>query len=542
MNEIELIRQKIDIVELIGNYLELKKAGSNYKALCPFHDEKTPSFMVSPEKQIFKCFGCSEGGSVFDFLMKYENLEFPEALRILADKAGVTLIRRRPRPGEKPDQKTRLYKINLLVSQIFHKILTGHPVGKRAREYLKKRQVRSETIELFQLGYAPGKKGWLETFLKSRGFSQKEIDLAGAPQRFFNRLIFPLHDQMGNVVGFTGRSLDEKTLPKYLNTPETPLFHKSRLLYGYPQARQTIKQKKYTIIAEGQMDVILAHQAGTNNTVAPSGTALTPEHLRILSRITSNLILAFDQDEAGQKAASRAMELAQNFELNLKLVRFPRGVKDPGEIIVKDTQAWKQALKDSLYFIEWILENTLAKIKGKPSIAQKKEIFKQILPQLKIIKDPIEQNHWVKILADRLNTSQESVMLALERISSSSPAPSQKAEAPPKPKPPRPEDLAIGILAKYPRLKSKHRQLYKRLAAGYNKEELAQFQLLAEQTYPEFSQTDLAEEILRLENRLEDLSQEKLKADFAAQIARAEEQGDRSQVKKLLGQLQAKLE
>ncbi|PIV25083.1 DNA primase, partial [Candidatus Berkelbacteria bacterium CG03_land_8_20_14_0_80_40_36] len=270
MSDIDLVKQKIDIVDFIGQYLELKKAGSNHKALCPFHDENTSSFMVSAEKQIFKCFGCGEGGNVFNFLMKYENLGFGEALKILAQRAGVTLT---PRSGSRStpepiDHKTKLYKINSLASSAFHKILTSHPSAQNARDYLKKRGVTQNSIDKFFLGYAPLRNDWLEKFLRSRAFSNTEISQAGAPNRFINRLMFPLSDMMGNVVGFTGRALDDKIMPKYLNTAETPIFYKSRLLYGYPEARQSIREKKFAIVVEGQMDVIMAHQAGTANTVA----------------------------------------------------------------------------------------------------------------------------------------------------------------------------------------------------------------------------------------------------------------------------------
>ena len=224
MDEVEEIKRRIDIVDLISSYLTLQKAGSNYKALCPFHQEKTPSMMISPEKQIFKCFGCSEGGDIFSFVMKMENLEFPEALKMLADRAGVKLERRKFTAEDKPDRKSRLFQINNLIARAFHQILMTHPAGQPAREYLQKRGLANQTIKEFMIGYAPSSRA-MHQWLKKKNFTDEEIQNAGSPDRFFRRIIFPIRDVMGNVLGFTGRVLDSKQEPKYLNTPETNIFH-----------------------------------------------------------------------------------------------------------------------------------------------------------------------------------------------------------------------------------------------------------------------------------------------------------------------------
>jgi len=538
MSDIDLVKQKIDIVDFIGQYLELKKAGSNHKALCPFHDENTSSFMVSAEKQIFKCFGCGEGGNVFNFLMKYENLGFGEALKILAQRAGVTLT---PRSGSRStpepiDHKTKLYKINSLASSAFHKILTSHPSAQNARDYLKKRGVTQNSIDKFFLGYAPLRNDWLEKFLRSRAFSNTEISQAGAPNRFINRLMFPLSDMMGNVVGFTGRALDDKIMPKYLNTAETPIFYKSRLLYGYPEARQSIREKKFAIVVEGQMDVIMAHQAGTANTVASSGTALTDNHLKILSRITSNLILALDQDEAGQKASAQIFAMAQKYDFNLKLARYPENCKDPGELIARDPKLWRKTVKNALYYIEWLLEKNLAKY-PEPDIAEKKLIFYEILPSLKVIADPIEQNHFISLVAKKLNTPTESIALALDRVKTEKSA--EIAEVATL-KGPSKSDLALGILSLYPEFDEKY-NLYKKLAGDYNKDKLKEFELLAESKYQGLSQEELTKEIEYLAKFLKKDQQEETKKDFARQIADAETKGDRQAVKELLKKLQQTL-
>ncbi|TSC93482.1 MAG: DNA primase [Candidatus Berkelbacteria bacterium Licking1014_7] len=545
MTDLDLIKQKIDLIDFIGQYLELKKAGANYKALCPFHSEKTPSFMVSAEKQIWRCFGCNIGGDAITFLMKYENLEFYDALKILAQKTGVAL---KTKSGEsslaqKPDGKIKLYKINELASRAFHQILLKHSSAKIARDYLKKRGLTDQTIQNFQLGFAPKNRAWLTKLLIQRGFTDSEIATAGAPQKFFNRIIFPITDILGNTVGFTGRALTNKMMPKYLNTQETAIFYKSKILYGYHEARQAIKEKKVAILVEGQMDVIMSHQAGVKNIIASSGTALTTEHLKILSRIAPNIILAFDADQAGKKASRQVLALSQNFDFNIKLIRYPKGVKDPGELS-KNPENWRKILKNSRYFVEWLLETNLEKIKGDPTIAQKKEIFRQILPELKIIQNPIEKNHWIHFLSIKLQIPEETIALALEKLAAQ---PLRRAQSQIKTpsetttKSASSIDLLTGIFLKIPRLAKKYPALYNKLIQGYNKEGLAQLEFLVEKNYEGFADDDLEKEAESLISRLKIKKQEKIKSDFANQIAAAENQGDRKLVKNLLKKLQKKL-
>lgn len=424
MDEVEEIRRRVDIVDFISTYLTLKKAGANYRAVCPFHQEKTPSFMVSAEKQIFKCFGCNEGGDVFSFVMKMENLEFPEALKLLADRAGVQLKRREFKPEEGKDRKTKLFKINNLASLLFNKILVSHPSGNAALEYLKKRKINLQTIKDFQIGYAPGKIT-LEKFLSQKGFSSAEITAAGDPQRFYKRIMFPIKDPMGNVVAFTGRSTMEDQQPKYLNTSDTIIFHKGRILYNLNQARGAIKQENATIIVEGQMDVIASYQAGVKNVVATSGTALTDEHLKILYRYTPNIIFCFDSDTAGLKTAKKAYEQAIREGFNVKMINLG-GYKDPGEMIAEDPKLWLEAVSKPVSVIDWYFSlafgeenpNSKSQIPKEITSQQKKEIAKEILPVIKIIPDTIEQAHFVNLLAKRLEVSEDIVFEALAKLDS----------------------------------------------------------------------------------------------------------------------------
>jgi len=456
MDEVEEIKRRLDIVDFISTYLTLKKAGSNYKALCPFHQEKTPSFMVSPEKQIWKCFGCGEGGDIFSFVMKMENLEFPEALRMLADRAGVKLENRKSKIeiGQK-DRKTRLYQINNLSAKVFHKILLDHPAGKMALEYLKKRGIANQTIKDFMIGYAPvfanlpagkagataGKPSYLTKFLIQRGFTENEIQEAGAPNRFFRRIMFPIRDAMGNTIAFTGRAIEEgqesayakasADRPKYLNTPDTILFHKGRVLYNLNQARGPIKQENAAIVVEGQMDVVASHQAGVKNVVASSGTALTNEHLQILYRYTPNIIFAFDSDTAGLKTAKKAYEMAIIEGFNVKMVVLNE-FKDPGEMIAANPpaggpQLWHKAVKEPKAVIDWYFELAFNEKLNNRSTEQltsqqKKEIAKEILPIIKIIPDQIEQAHYVNLLAKRLGVNEEVVFAALLRVGQDKPS------------------------------------------------------------------------------------------------------------------------
>ena len=434
MDEIEEIKRRLDIVDFISTYLTLKKAGANYKALCPFHQEKTPSFMVSPEKQIWHCFGCGEGSDIFGFVMKMENLEFPEALRMLAERAGVALKRRQFKPEEGRDRKTRLFQINNLAAKVFHKILLEHPSGRMAREYLKKRGITIQTMKDFQIGYAPafakataGKPSYLIKFLFQRGFRENEIQEAGAPNRFFRRIMFPIRDAMGNTIAFTGRVLDPKQesafakatadRPKYLNTPDTIIFHKGRILYNLNQARGPIKQEKATIVVEGQMDVVASHQVGVKNVVASSGTALTAEHLQILYRYTPNIIFAFDSDTAGLVTAKKAYETAIKEGFNVKMVLLDQ-FKDPGEMIAESPKLWQEAIKNAKPAIDWYFELAFGRKPTADSLTsqEKKEIAKEILPIIKIIPDQIEQAHFINLLAKRLGVREEVVFDALSRV------------------------------------------------------------------------------------------------------------------------------
>jgi|GEM_PF-166001 len=358
--EVQEIKDKIDIADFIGEYLRLSPGGTGiFKASCPFHNEKTPSFIVSPARQSFHCFGCGAGGDVFEFLMKIENLDFPEALKVLAQKAGVTLSHQN---REQLSRKNRLYDLCDLAAKYWHKVLVDSPRAQAVREYLAKRGVSGDSIEQFRLGYAVDDWSNLTDFLLKRGYKKQEIITAGLAikkergggsyDRFRHRLIFPIVDHHGRTVGFGGRALKADEPAKYLNSPQTEIYNKSETLYGLSWAKEAIRQAGECILVEGYMDVIPSHQAGVKNVVSISGTALTEQQLKNLKRYANNLALSLDMDEAGQRAALRSIELALQSELNVRVITLPEG-KDPGECATKNPSAWRQAIDGAESVMEY---------------------------------------------------------------------------------------------------------------------------------------------------------------------------------------------
>lgn len=414
----EEIKGRIAVEDLLAEYIQLKKAGNSYKAVCPFHAEKTPSLMVSPEKGIWHCFGCNEGGDIFGFVMRMEGVEFPEALRLLAKKAGVELRREDPKIQS---QKGRLYELNELAAQFFRKNLEL-PEAKIANDYIAKRQIDQLAQDHFGIGYAQNSWDALLNHLRQAKFSDQEILNAGLIvkrnsgngyyDRFRNRLMFPLKDVNSQVVGFTARVLDPKDEgAKYINSPETPIYHKGKFLYALDSAKVEIKKKGYAILVEGQMDAISSHQADVKNVIATSGTALTPDQLKLLSRYTNNLVLAFDMDKAGQTAAMRGIDLARGEGFNIRVATSLAG-KDPDELIKQDVNLWRQAIKDSIsildYYFKRATENT-----DPSKVEDKKKISRALLPQIAKIQDSIEKEHYTQKLSAIVGVDEEVIRKAM---------------------------------------------------------------------------------------------------------------------------------
>ncbi len=430
VNNVDKVKERVDIVDLISGYLKLQKAGVNYKANCPFHNEKTPSFMVSAERQIWHCFGCSKGGDHFSFVQEIEGVDFPEALRILAQRAGIEL--------EQFDRsfqnaKTRLLAISDWAVKFFQKQLWESKSGQKALAYLQKRGLKEETIKDYKLGFAPDSWESLSDFLKTRSFRDQEIFDAGLSvrrekgsgyyDRFRSRIMFPIADSNGQTVGFTGRIFDkEDDSAKYVNTPQTLTYDKSRLLYGLDKAKMQIRSQDRCILMEGNMDVILSHQAGVLNAVATSGTALTDQHLKTIRRYTNNLDLCFDQDAAGQHAADRGigliipagMALRQDFDLRVILIDDPE-CKDPADFVQKYGEKWQDKAKDTKSIFDFYIETACRQFD--PATPNgKKAIAKKVLPLIKKIASPVAQGHWIGELALRLQTKEDDLRKEMEAM------------------------------------------------------------------------------------------------------------------------------
>jgi DNA primase len=424
MDQLEEIKRRIDIVELIRQYVPLKKAGRNFKALCPFHKEKTPSFIVSPERQIWHCFGaCNTGGDIFGFLMKIENMEFPEALRTLAKQAGVVL--KRHQPSESGRLREKLFEINNLASEFFHWVLLETKTGKKALNYVLGRGVIHQSIKSFKLGYAPDSWENLQKFFLKKDYLLEEVEKAGLVvkrekkegfyDRFRGRLMFPLRDHRGNVAGFAGRFLDpEATTAKYINTPETPVYIKGNLLYGLDITRQDIKSKDLAIVVEGELDVISSFQAGVKNVVAIKGSALTENQVRLLKRFTENIALALDKDVAGDAAARRGIEIADAAGLNIKVVQI-KGGKDPDEVAQKNPRLWKKLVKDAVSVYDFFLDSAFSRF-DKETAEGKKKIGQELLPILTQISDEIVKSHYLQKLARHLKVNEETLRITLGKL------------------------------------------------------------------------------------------------------------------------------
>ena len=417
---IENIQQQSDIVSIISGYIPLKQAGRSFKALCPFHHEKTPSFVVSQEKQIFHCFGCGAGGNVFGFVMKYENMTFIEAVELLADKAGISIARQKINTDV-----LDLYRVNNIVSDYFTNMLINSLEGKHAYKYLNNRGIDSQTIKDFKLGYAPASPKSLLAFAKGEKISETFLDKAGITVydsreknryvRFKNRIIFPIHNTQGKIVGFAGRTLDDKTLPKYLNSPQTDLYNKSNILYGLNIAKKEIAANKHAVIVEGYMDLLPLYQAGFLNVVASSGTSLTVQQAKLLLRYATKATIVYDGDTAGTKATLRGLDILVEQGLVAKIVRLPIG-EDPDSFLNKyGKNKFSNMLEEAVDIITYrisILENQL----DSASIDGKAEIAKNILPTISKITDSIRKSEYIRYLAARLSLDEASVLDELAKI------------------------------------------------------------------------------------------------------------------------------
>lgn len=411
---IEEIKSRLDIVDVVKDYIELEKVGSNLRALCPFHAEKTPSFFVSPSRQSWRCFGgCNEGGDMFDFVMKIEGVEFPEALEMLADKAGVEV--KKPDP-EKTSKKQKFYEMYQLAAKFFQTQLKKSKRGKKAQKYLLSRGINKESIKKWQLGYSPDSWQSLSEFLVSKGFKRDEIVEAGLAikkddhsyDRFRGRIMFPIMSTSGRPIAFGGRIFgDSEDTAKYMNSPQTLLYDKSKVLYGIDKAKISIRRQDKVILVEGYTDVIMSHQAGYETAISTSGTALTKGQLNIISRYSRNLYTCFDMDEAGISATKKGIEMARKLGFDVKVITLPGG-DDPADLIKEDESKWEKAVEEAKDVMQFYFDST-KKDRNLSNPKDKKEIAKELLPLIKRIPNKIEQSHWAKKLAEDLDVPEDAI-------------------------------------------------------------------------------------------------------------------------------------
>ena len=420
------IKERLAIMDIVSPYVKLHRAGKSLVGLCPFHKEKSPSFHVSPERGTWHCFGCGEGGDGFSFIEKVEGVDFRGALKILAEKAGVTIEYSGGGNRENTSKKDRLRAVMNRASEWFAMHLKDSP----AHDYAKKRGLTDETIKEWGLGFAPDAWRALLEAMTAEGFTIEELLSAGLIKeadgkpgtyydRFRNRLLFPIRDVAGRVVAFTGRALSADDLAKYLNSPETELYHKSEILFGMDRAKDVVRTRGFTCLVEGQLDVLLAHQAGFANVVALSGTALSEKHLTLMKRYSDNLMLVLDADPAGLKATARSAELALRQGIRVKAARLPKG-QDPADLITEDAQEFKKRIVAAKPIVEFFLAELAEAERDPHQLLRKAESI--VLPLIAAIPSPMEREHFIQIAAQALGLSGEAVRESLRRVPTSAAA------------------------------------------------------------------------------------------------------------------------
>lgn len=452
---VEQIKERLGIADVIGGYLKLERAGASFKGKCPFHNEKTPSFFVSPARNSYYCFGCQAKGDIFTFVQEFEGLDFIGALRVLAGRAGVTLTRVDPKIRS---EHARLYLLLERATRFFELQLQNN---KEAMEYIRGRGLTEATQKEWRIGFAPNEWRALFDYLIKEGSTPEEMERVGlvkraggagadiarhdespsrpgtiaeeagtagakatsAPRRydaFRGRIMFPIVDSASRVIAFTGRvlpTLDDGKTGKYINSPETILFSKSHVLHGFHLAKLAIRKEDATILVEGQMDLLMAHQAGFTNTVASSGTALTVPQLERLKRLSENLLISFDSDSAGLKASERAIHLALSLGMNVRIIKL--SAKDPADLIAKDVELWRKAVSEAKHVIDFLLDEILAS--PLPSRDKALRIERNLLPLLRRLPSKVEQSHFLKLIADRARLREDALFETLKKISGNEP-------------------------------------------------------------------------------------------------------------------------
>ncbi|MCF7860420.1 DNA primase [Patescibacteria group bacterium] len=585
MSPAEEIKTKLDIVEVLREYIQVKAVGANFQALCPFHREKSPSFVISPDKQIWHCFGCGKGGDVLSFVQEMEGLSFPDTLRLLAPKAGVIL---KYESKQEYSKRGRILDCLQVAAKQGQYWLENDDTGKKMKTYLLKRGLSEETLKEWQVGYNPDAWTAMLEYLRSQKFKDEEIFAAGlagrsdrgsAYDRFRDRITFPIKDVSGNVIAFTARinPEKEKTIPggKYINSPQTEVYDKSRVLFALDKAKKAIKERGFAIVVEGQMDAIACHQHGFSNTVASSGTALTAEQLLLLKRFTNNLALSFDMDNAGQLAADRGIREAMAQDINLKVILLSKEYKDPDQCLQSNPDDFKQAVINSRPVMEYYFDKIIAG-KDLTKLADKKEVVKLMLTMIMKLANKIDQEFWFKRLAESTGVSEQILRESVVVSKPTSRQVAQKAEI----KPPtaaettinrdeRLSDILLAILLKAPDyipyaashleprdlLLENLSQFYKNLIIYYNKFAVLDYDafrlylqeqddksiniidrlaLLAERDYYDYDDNGLKSELSKVLLELKKFSLKRQIKTLQNQIGAAEAGSDKTDLNNLM--------
>lgn len=467
MSDIDEVKQRVDIVDVVGQYVKLTKSGRTFKGLCPFHSEKSPSFFVYPEQQTWHCFGaCNTGGDVFSFVMKKEGGSFGDVLRLLADRTGITLTQKKSSEAE---GRQRLYQLNQAAVQYFHDLLLNSPAGKKARSYLASRGVSPEAVNEFQLGYSPNSWDALKHHLLEAGYAENELLTTGllieteggkSHDRFRNLLMFPISDVRGRVSGFGARVLDE-SMPKYKNSPQTPIFDKSGSLYGINLAQPAIRQQNTAVLVEGYMDVIAAHQYGFSNVVASMGTSVTERQISTIKRLTRNLVLALDADAGGEEAMLRCVDYENSLEAEVKVVVLPQG-KDPDEVIKEASGMWQELITEALPVIDYTINMVTSRL-DLTTASGKSLAVDRMLPIITEIKDDVRRDHYLSKLAKLTGTSYRNLETALSRIKPDRKTRQPRLEVPARTSQPvwssPVEEYCLALLLQHPELKNQGQEL-----------------------------------------------------------------------------------
>jgi len=474
MSVVDDIKQRLDIVDVVSEYVRLEKAGRNFKALCPFHSEKTPSFFVSPERQSWRCFGCGAGGDIFSFVRRKEGVDFGEALKILAQKAGIPLRQE----GKKDEKAERLYQINEAAAGYYHYLLLNGAVAQGTRNYLKKRAISGETIDEFQLGYSPDSWDGVKQYLMAMGFSEDEVITCGllipgekgSYDLFRGRLMFPIRDVRGRVLGFGARALADST-PKYLNSPQTLIFDKGSILYGLDRAKDAIREQKRVVIVEGYMDVLTAHQHGIRNVVATMGIALTERQIAAIKGLTKNIVLALDADAAGDEATRRGIQISREvmprtalemrnllgassvLSAEIKVITLPQG-KDPDELIKESAEEWQRLITEASPMMDYFFAAASKLDLARPEA--KAQASEQLLPLIAEIEDGVQRESYLWKLSRLLDVSYRTLERRAAQLYRTK---SERAKG----EPLRPsaaagdplEEYCLSLLLRYPELRDK---------------------------------------------------------------------------------------